>query len=285
MVVPNVPIGEVLGSKGLNLDPICNLCNKEMEFVEHLVRSCEVAKDFWQEVKVSYCMKDTFNLPICKWLESNSHSEASFLFISIPWKILFPMGVWHLWLHQNNHVFKSGKVERSWFKKCIKESAEFYAIGFNAKAERNKAVVPVGWSKPRKGWAKLYTDRSVMGNPAMAGGGGMIRGQEGEWITGFARPLERTNSCMVELWALRDGLLLAKELGINNLIVELDALSVVLLMKNSTCNLLMEPLLMEPLLLKAFPNTQVVHAYREANQCTDALAKMGAISLTSFVVF
>ena len=210
-------------------------------------------------------MKDTFNLPIGKWLESNSHSEASFLFISIPWKILFPMGVWHLWLHQNNHVFKSGKVERSWFKKCIKESAEFYAIGFNAKAERNKAVVPVGWSKPRKGWAKLYTDRSVMGNPAMAGGGGMNRGQEGEWITGFARPLERTNSCMAELWALRDGLLLAKELGINNLIVELDALSVVLLMKNSTCNLLMEPLLMEPLLLKAFPNTQVVHAYREAN--------------------
>ena len=85
---------------------------------------------------------------------------------------------------------------------------------------------------------------------------------------------------MAELWALRDGLLLAKELGINNLIVELDALSVVLLMKNSTCNLLMEPLL-----LKAFPNTQVVHAYREANQCADALAKMGAISLTSFVVF
>ena len=39
---------------------------------------------------------------------------------------------------------------------------------------------------------------------------------------------------MAELWALRDGLLLAKELGINNLIVELDALSVVLLMKNST---------------------------------------------------
>ena len=232
MVVPNVPIGEVLGSNGLNLDPICSLCNKEMESVEHLVRSCEVAKDFWQEVKVSYCMKDTFNLPIGKWLESNSHSEASSLFISIPWKILFPMGVWHLWLHRNNHVFKSGKVERSWFKKCIKESAEFYAIGFNAKAERNKVLVPVGWSKPHKGWAKLNTDRSVMGNPAMAGGGGMIRGQEGEWITGFARPLERTNSCMAELWALRDGLLLAKELGINNFIVDLDVLSVVLLMKN-----------------------------------------------------
>ena len=96
----------------------------------------------------------------------------------------------------------------------------------------------------------------------MAGGGGVIRGQEGEWIAGFARPLGQTNSCMVELWALRDGLLLAKELGINNLIVELDALSVVLLMKNSACNLLMESLLTDCRnLLKEFLNTQVVHAY------------------------
>ena len=113
----------------------------------------------------------------------------------------------------------------------------------------------------------------------------MIRGQEGEWIASFARPLGRTNSCMVEFWALRDGLLLAKELGINNLIVELDALNVVLLMKNA-CNLLMEPLLTDcKNLLKEFPNTQVVHAYQEANQCVDALAKMGVGSLTSFIVF
>ena len=105
-------------------------------------------------------------------------------------------------------------------------------------------------------------------------------------IDGFARPLGRTNSCMAEFWALRDGLLLVKEFGINNLIVELDALSMVLLMKNNTCNLLIEPLLTNcKNLLKEFPNTQVVHAYREANQCANALAKMGAGSLTSFVDF
>ena len=233
-----------------------------------------------------YCMKDTFNLPIGKWFESNCRSEASSLFFSIPWKILFPMGVWHLWLHRNNYVFKSGKVEHSWFKKCIRESAEFYAIGFNAKAKRSKAVIPVGWSKPHEGWTKLNTDGSMMENPAMVGGGGVIRGQEGEWIASFARPLGRTNNCMAEFWALRDGLLLAKELSINNLIVELDALSVVLLMKNNACNLLMEPLLIECRnLLKEFPNMQMVHAYREANQCVDALAKMGVGSLTSFVIF
>ena len=185
----SVPVGEVLGSRGLNLDPICNLCNKEMESVEHLVSGCEMAKDFWQELKVPYCVKDTFNLPIGKWLESNCRSEAISFFMGIPWKILFPIGVWHLWLHRNNFVFKSGKVERSWFKKCIRESVEFYAIGFNAKAERWKAVILVAWLKPHEGWTKLNTDGSVLGNPAMAGGGGVIRGKDGEWLTGFARPL------------------------------------------------------------------------------------------------
>ena len=60
-------------------------------------------------------------------------------------------------------------------------------------------MVLVGWSKLHEGWTKLNTDGSVMGNPAMAGGGGVIRGQEGTWIAGFARPLGRTNNCMVEL--------------------------------------------------------------------------------------
>ena len=85
---------------------------------------------------------------------------------------------------------------------------------------------------------------------------------------------------------LRDGLLIAKEMGINNLIIELDALSVVLLMNNNTANLLMEPLLTDcKNLVREIPNKQIVHIYREVNQCADALAKLSASSLDSFVIF
>ena len=60
---------------------------------------------------------------------------------------------------------------------------------------------------------------------------------------------------IVELWALRDGLLLAIEMGLNNIIIEMDALSIVLLMKNNTANLLMEPLLTDCMnLLSKIPN-------------------------------
>ena len=136
------------------------------------------------------------------------------------------------------------------------------------------------------GSAKLNLDGSTFGSTGHVGGGGVIRDHDGQWLKGYARPLGCSNSCMAELWALRDGLLLAKEMGLNNLIIEMDALSVALLMNNNTVNLLMEPLLTDcKNLVSEIPNKQIVHIYREANQCADALAKLGASSLDSFVIF
>ena len=57
--------------------------------------------------------------------------------------------------------------------------------------------------------------------------------------------------------ALRNGLILAKEMDLNNLIVELDALSVAILINNNIANLLLEPLLTNCRnLLKVIPNKQ-----------------------------
>ena len=117
---------------------------------------------------------------------------------------------------------------------------------------------------------------------SLEGVGGVHLGR----VEAYARPLGYTNNCKAKLWALIDGLVLAKKMGLNNLIVELDTLSVVLLTTDNTANLLMEPLLTDCRnLLKEIPNKQIVHAYREANQCIDALAKLGATSLSSFAVF
>ena len=79
---------------------------------------------------------------------------------------------------------------------------------------------------------------------------------------------------------------MAKELGINNLIVEMDALSSVMFLNNSSANLLMEPQLSDCRnLLKDIPNKRIVHAFCEANQCADALARFGGSSVSYFVVF
>ena len=72
----------------------------------------------------------------------------------------------------------------------------------------------------------------------------------------------------------------------NNLIIELYALSIVFIMNNEAENIMMEPLLFDcRSLLKQIPNKRVLHVYREANQCADALAKLRAQFGSHFVVF
>ncbi|KAL0001955.1 hypothetical protein SO802_015736 [Lithocarpus litseifolius] len=100
---------------------------------------------------------------------------------------------------------------------------------------------------------------------------------EGKWLGGFVRGVGFITSSVAELWALRDGLNLASSLGIENLIVELDALAIVCLLRNSTANLALEPLLSDCRnLLRTFPWTRIEHVFREANRCVVALAKLGA---------
>ena len=77
---------------------------------------------------------------------------------------------------------------------------------------------------PPKGWAKLNINGLALGSPGAASGGGLIRDHNGDWIVGFSRAFDSTNSIIAELWALRDGLTLAQELCLNSLIVEMDTL-------------------------------------------------------------
>ena len=205
-------------------------------------------------------MRETFDLLISEWLEASYKSHIKSRWMGIPWKILFPMGVWNLWLHRNNVTFRTSKMDRSCFKKSIKDGAEYFFVGLNVKMPKARALIAVGWEKPPMGGAKLNSDGSAIGSSGRAGGGSIIRDHNGHWLKGYARPLGCTNSCMAELWTLRDDLLIAKEMGINNLIIELDALSIVVLMNNNAANLLMESLLTDCRnLVREIPNKQIVH--------------------------
>ena len=52
----------------------------------------------------------------------------------------------------------------------------------NNPSKPSRIQVHVKWSKPHPGWVKLNTDGSVFGDPKKAGGGGIIRNNEGDWV-------------------------------------------------------------------------------------------------------
>ena len=92
---------------------------------------------------------------------------------------------------------------------------------------------------------------------------------------------------VAELWALRDSLNLAIQLGIGCLEVELDAKVIVEMLKNTnSTNIIISPLLFDcRSLLTRFTQVRVAHVYREVNRCADFLAKQGCCMREDFVIF
>ena len=91
----------------------------------------------------------------------------------------------------------------------------------------------------------------------------------------------------MEFWALRDGLKLDLGMGVQKLVVELDAKVVVsLITSTGGANKPYLPLLNDcRYLLSRFLQTRVVHVFREGNRCVDALARLGSCMAKEFLVF
>ena len=132
------------------------------------------------------------------------------------------------------------------------------------------------WIKPQVGWVKLNSDGSVLGNLKKARGGAVLKCIDGDWISGCLRKLGNTSCTLAKLWSLRDGLLLAKQLSLENICVDMDAKFLVYLLSNSfVVNLSLEPLLSDYRnLMKTFLNCTVVHVCREVNRCAARLATL-----------
>ena len=127
-------------------------------------------------------------------------------------------------------------------------------------------------------YLKLNTDRRALGNPGLAGARRVLRDHKGQWISGFSLRGGFATNNMAELAAVRQGLEMAWNKGYKLLHLELDSKVVLSWLTNHNINY---PTNMLPLicdcrnLLHQEWKVHVHHVYREANGCTDLLAKRG----------
>ena len=80
----------------------------------------------------------------------------------------------------------------------------------------------VRWVPPPPDWCKPNVDGASKGNPSMARAGSVLKG--GEWIKGFAANFRICSSIKVELKALLQGLRLAWDSGVKQLMIHMDSL-------------------------------------------------------------
>ena len=141
--------------------------------------------------------------------------------------------------------------------------------------------------KLAEGWHKLNTDGSVVSTSGLSRCGSLLRDSAGQWVVGFAKSINVSSSIARELWALRDGLGLCLERGISTVEIELDASTAISLVfsndntKGDLCSLVDD--CME--LLLHLPQVKLLHCFKEANFCADALTKLGSAFAVLSLVF
>ena len=169
----------------------------------------------------------------------------------------------------------------------IVDRASEYHFSANYSLEKRLVLKSVKWEKPGYGWLTLNTDGSVAGNFGVAGGGGLIRDTNGEWVTGFVRRIGKTCSFLAELWALRAGLQLCLQIQTQAMLIELDSKTIVDAFNSQGYSNTFISSIMDDCrhMISRIPQTRCRHIYREPNRCADFLAKVGTSIEDDFIVF
>ncbi|GMN26456.1 hypothetical protein TIFTF001_001317 [Ficus carica] len=140
-----------------------------------------------------------------------------------------------------------------------------------------QVVGPDVWLPPQPGYLKLHVNASVSPGSDHIGIGAVIHDEKGLILGAVAKSVEGTFSpFLAECIALREGLMIAKELESVTLVVETDAINVVSTVSDNQ-ELSVEGSILEDVkqLLVQVRSTGVYHIRRSANHVAHLLARFG----------
>ena len=273
--------------RGMGEDDRCPVCHLEFESVLHALRDCSRVMAVWTQLGVEAWNQGFWNSNLQDWLSTNEKANNNFIWGKPYWRLLFPFAVWLIWRIRNQLVFNGKNPNLNLPLVINSQVVEFMHCVPSLRQPTQSVIRRVRWERPPSGWKKLNTDGSCIGNLRSSGCGGAVRDEHGEWIAGFSRYIGTSSSIVAEMWALRDGLVLCKNLNIQCLVVELDANMIVnVLTKPDYANNIISPILDDcKQMLTQFQQVQIRHFFRQANCCADLMARKGAEQQLDYCAF
>ncbi|XBI35755.1 hypothetical protein VPH35_121403 [Triticum aestivum] len=201
-------------------------CNRE-ETVEHCFLQCHYVKEIWKELKKEYaiCLKLKSFTHIRQWVLEWIQNATDFQ------SMIMAVAIWHIWENRNayhngealNHPLRVvGKI------KAYVEFINMHHFSSTTSIRHETLKSNQKWSPPPDGSMLVNVDAATFSQSARAGFGVVIRDHRGRVQATNRGYFERIQIPEVaEAMALRQALILANNLGIQNIMVASDCLSVI----------------------------------------------------------
>jgi ribonuclease HI len=128
-------------------------------------------------------------------------------------------------------------------------------------------------------------DGSCLGSPVRSGFDGIIRNTFGHYLAGFSCFIQGSSDILfAELYAIYKGLLLEKDMSVDELVCYSDSLHCVNLINGPQIKFHIYAVLIQDIKeLLSQTNVSLYHTLREGNQCADFFAKLGSSSDADFL--
>ncbi|KAJ7949522.1 Ribonuclease H protein [Quillaja saponaria] len=192
------------------------------------MRDCPSALNVWSSLVPIDLSNGFFSADFEDWLHMNLNSSIVFSKAIIPWPVMFSVVVWKIYKWRCKRIFdkefSSPHNPKVVLTKYVKE---IWAASVCNQEPSRKSYLFFDWNFPPFGWVKINCDGTAKSQGCLTSCGGLIRGDGGEWLGGFAANLGMGSNISAELYGIFHVLSLAWDLGFKSIILEIDSLTVV----------------------------------------------------------
>ena len=271
-----IPCYGVLANRHMQTSSQCPLCLVHCESISHAFFTCPRVAEIWshlgmQEALLHACAPVENGVPPLIQLLINTNAAP--ILDGVRLCDLVAVGVWYVWWERR----KATHGEPVQDPRRSAQSILALALNYSRiKKNRISPMVRHGWTKPQVDFVKLNVDAAFDSDSGTGGTGAIIRDHTGFFVTGGRWSLQHVeDAATAEGHALRNGLLLAGQVGCNRVIVESDCLEVIQIMKDGGNSLGAAAAIYEEcsFLCRSFTAVSFSHCPREANSAADSLAK------------
>lgn len=269
-----LPTNENLFKRRITTDPLCPICQMEVETVGHVLWSCPAARDVWMEGNIRFqksCSEeDNFSSIILRLRERLTEEDFD----------LMACLARQIWLRRNKMVFEDKFSHPKLVFKAACDQLEFHkqaCQGVQGVSQLTRATGEVTWQPPPRGISKLNWDAAIAADRKLMGIGVIARDYEGRVLATqcLTKPYVR-DSGVAEAMALRAAVVLMEQLGITQAILAGDCLEVVQAVKTEESSLARYGPILEDTkeLLKVCNYWDICHVRRTSNEAAHRLAKL-----------